>query len=697
MVSVTQKKGIAQTIEEKTRLVIPINENWEFKKIDSATSLLITKSTKNVSSIFFGDFERVNIPHTWNNQDMQMGKNFYQGNGFYKKIFHVPAAWKGKRIFLKFEGVGQVADLYVNNKFVGEHKGAYSAFVFEIGYGLLYDTINTIIVKANNETRPDIIPVNNFLFGIYGGIYRPVELIVTDKLNITTTDYASPGVYISQENVSAQSANIIVETKVDNKYDHGQNISLQTNIFNASGQLVQQTSTPYWVSTQGTQTFRQKLQIINPHLWQGLEDPYLYKVVVSIIQNGKTIDRVVQPLGLRKFELEKEKGMVLNDKPVRLKGVTRHQEWWNLGAALSNANHDTDLAIIKEMGANSIRFAHYQQAEYLYSRCDSIGFIIWAEIPFVNAYSGKESDNAKQQLTELVKQNYNHPSIYVWGLHNEVYNKTPEDYVSVLTSQLHDLAKTLDPYRYTVSTNGYGTMERPENNLANIQGMNRYYGWYEGKTEDLQKWVDGLQKKYPNHLVVLSEYGADGNLNQQAETLPKTINPVSGQFYPEQVQTLSHEIQWGILEKQNYLMGSYLWNTFDFAVPLWNRGGVQARNQKGLVTYDRKIKKDAFYWYKANWNPNPMIYITERRLTQRTNKTTNFTVYSNLDQTTLYVNGQKIKHYKMGTTKVHYVFENVVLKKGKNIIKATGISNNKQWEDSYECELIDVAEKIVKD
>jgi len=648
------------------RQVIPINQDWSFKKIDS----LAADSARLVS-----------LPHTWNNHDMQMGREFYQGRAQYTKTIDVSPGWKDKRVFIKFEGVGAVADLFVNNVFVGEHKGAYSAFVFEIGNALRFDTVNTIVVIADNKARPDVIPINHFLFGVYGGIYRPAELIVTDKLNIAATDDASPGIYISQDNVSKKSADLTVLTKIENKYAQGQHATLQTQVLDATGKLVTQATGDYWISTQGTQRFIQHLRLDDPHLWQGMDDPYLYKVVVSVLRSDTVIDRVVQPLGVRKFELTQGRGILVNGIPLRLKGVTRHQEWWGLGSALANSNHDTDLAIIKEMGANSIRFAHYQQSEYIYSRCDSIGFIIWAEIPFVNAYSGKEADNARQQLTELIKQNYNHPSIYVWGLHNEVYNKGRQNYVSALTSELHNIAKALDPNRLTASTDGYGAMDRRENNLADIQGINRYYGWYEGATADLQKWVDGLARQYPDHHVVLAEYGAEGNVNQQAETLPD-FDPVKGQYFPEQLQTRSHEIQWGILEKTSYLTATYLWNTFDFAVPYWSRGGTRARNMKGLVTFDRKIKKDAYYWYKANWNKDPMIYIADRRLVTRTIPGTTITVYCNAGVPELFVNGKKIAAPEQGYTKVHFLFKNVQLKKGPNKIVAHAQNSGRTLSDT---------------
>lgn len=648
------------------RQVININSDWQFKKDANRRDAALTDLK----------WKNVTIPHTWNDQDIQAGKGFYAGDASYQKELFAAADWKGKRIFIRFEGVGSVARLYVNDRYIGEHKGSYSAFVFDISYALKYGEKNKIEVKVNNEEREDVIPINNRLFPIYGGIYRPVALIITNSVNIAVTDLASPGVYITQQDVSAKSAALKVKVKLENKSEAAASkLTLSTSIYDAAGKMVKQAAEKIMVSRQGEQLFNQQLTLSDPYLWNGIKDPYLYKLVVRLADENGIIDEVTQPLGLRKFEMKPGKGFYLNDQPYRLLGVCRHQDKQDEGNALSNAQHAADLEDIKEMGTTSIRFAHYQQSEYLYSKCDSMGFVIWAEIPFVNAVSTKEAGNAQSQLRELIRQNYNHPSIYVWGLHNEVYGKTPDDYTAVLTRDLDDISKTEDPDRYTVSVSGYGEMDRPTNLNADIQGMNRYYGWYEGKIGDLEQWVSGLEQKFPDYRMVLSEYGTEANIAQQEEVSRETGNP-SGQIWPEAYQQKFHEIQWGIIDKHPYIAASYVWNMFDFAVPPANGGNVPARNMKGLVTFDRKVKKDAFYWYKANWNPEPMVYITGRRFIKRTNPKTTVTVYSNTGIPTLMVNGKKITGVKKGTTSVHYIFENVRLQKGKNKVEAIASKNN---------------------
>ncbi|MGV3765122.1 MAG: glycoside hydrolase family 2 protein [Chitinophagaceae bacterium] len=671
-------RGIALDQPSGVRSIVPFNENWQFKKA------AYNQAVKWLDA----PWETVSVPHTWNALDMQTNKNFYQGDAFYKKSFNTDPAWKNKRVLLRFEGVGSKTEVYLNEKLVGTHKGGYSAFVCELTYALNPQGENELIVKANNETSEEVIPINHNLFGVYGGIYRPVTLIAVDKISFTPTDYASPGVFIRQQNVSASNADLTITAKIDNKTGLAQQAELETTLYDALGNAVKSVKKNVVFLSQGMQVFTQELSVKKPHLWDGLKDPYLYKAVTTISYNGKLADRMELPVGIRKFEIVGGEGLLLNGKPYRLKGVCRHQDWWGYGSALTNAQHAADLETIREMGANSIRLAHYQQSEYLYSKADSMGLIIWAEIPFVNASSGKEGDNAKQQLTELIRQNYHHPSIYVWGLHNEVYAKSPADHVPSLTAELHALAKKEDPDRYTVSVNGYGSMERSENQLADIQGMNRYYGWYEGKTADLEKWITGLKAQYPQHKVMLSEYGAEGNPDQQDENPPVRFDPVSGKYFPEQMQTRYHEIQWGIIEKNPYLAASYIWNMFDFAVPLWNRGGVPARNMKGLVSFDRKIKKDAFYWYKANWSEEPVLYISDRRLNKRKQAVTNITVYSNTGTPSLYINGKKTDKPKQGNTGVHYIFERVELKKGANTVEVKTTLNEKHFTDSVTWELL---------
>lgn len=664
------------TMRAEGRSVESFNSGWSFKKAPAEKELAVNARK------WDSGWSEVEIPHTWNAKDMQVqADNFYEGAAYYKKQYFFPTELKGKRVFLRFEGVGSCAEVFVNGMLATSHKGGYSAFACEISPLLKAGEENEIIVKADNKSRPDVIPINHNLFGVYGGIYRPVWLIVTEPYNISVTDCASPGVYVTQKNVSKKQADVNVKVKLDNGTLQPAPVTLQNTIYNQEGKLIATQSRSFELSAQGEQAYESSFTIKNPTLWQGRENPYLYKVVSRLIKDGKVIDEMVQPLGLRKYEIVAGKGFYLNGEKYPMYGVTRHQDWWGLGSALKNENHDFDLATIMDVGATTVRFAHYQQSDYLYSRCDSLGLIIWAEIPFVNRVSGEEAENCRNQLREMIRQSFNHPSIYVWGLHNEVYQ--PHQYTRELTQSLHDLAKTEDPDRYTVSVNGYGHMEHPVNLVADIQGMNRYFGWYEKKIQDIKPWVENLEKEYPHQKLMLTEYGADANLNHQTEYLGEALNWTK-EFYPEAFQTKTHEYQWSVIAAHPYIIASYLWNTFDFCAPLWVRGGVPARNMKGLVTFDRKVKKDSYFWYKANWSKDPVLFLTQRRNWDREKKETSVTVYSNIGTPKVYLNGKELSGIREGYTPVHYIIDHVTLENGKNIVKTVVVKDGKTYEDEIE-------------
>lgn len=655
-----------------TREVRSINASWDFIKTDIEKTL-----SSNIAQ-----WRKVDLPHTWNNKDVQSGGDFYTGTGCYKRQLYLEKELTNKRIFIRFEGVGQVADVYINGSHVGNHKGAYAAFCFDITPAVKFGELNTIFVKVNNETREDIIPINHLLFMVYGGIYRSVSLIITDKINITTTDNASPGIYITQKNVNEDFAEICVSSKLENSYLQKKDITLKITVYDQKGKIISVTSKNIILLPTVMSKITQELKIEKPTLWHGRQNPYLYKLTTEVIYKGKTIDAVSQPLGLRYYRMDSDKGFFLNGKPYRLYGVCRHQEWEDCGSALNDEHHKFDLDLMYEIGATSLRLAHYQQAEYVYSYCDTLGFIVWAEIPFVNDWSGAEGANTKQQLKELIRQNYNHPSIFIWGLHNEVYSETKTGYPVHLTKELHDLAKSEDEDRWTVSVNGYGNLDRPTNFSADLQGINRYFGWYEGKSDDLENWIINTKTDRPDNFICISEYGCGANVDHQAEEIKEQPDPLDGQFYPESYQTNMHEIQWAAIYKHPFIWASYVWNTFDFAVPLWERGSIKARNLKGLVTYNRKIRKDSFYWYKANWSEEPVIYITEKRFKERTKGEIKITVYCNLDDLELIVNGKQLTDKKQGDTKVHFFWGNVTLQNGENKVQAVGYKNGKRFEDN---------------
>ena len=641
--------------QDSGRETILLDDGWQFIKTDLGKG-------------GFGEnsgWQDVTIPHTWNNKDAQSGEAFYAGTCWYRRAIAPGNFRKEGRAYIRFQGVGQVADVYFNGRHVGQHKGAYSAFCFDVTPWVKFDETNWLYVRANNEARPDIIPINHFLFMVFGGIYRPVELITADQIHIATTDYASPGIYITQKEVDRQQATIEVKSKLENFSGKSELIELVTTIIDREKQMVAEAKETILLGPAAMQTRSQQLTVEKPTLWHGRQNPYLYQVKVELRREGKVLDVVVQPLGIRTFAFDSEKGFILNGKPYRLYGVCRHQEWKDYGSALSNVQHEEDFRMIREIGATSVRLAHYQQADYVYSICDREGLLVWAEIPFVNKWSGQEAENARQQLKELIRQNYNHPSIFTWGLHNEVYADSITDYPVLVNRELHNLAKTEDPKRPTVSVNGHGVLNRPMNYHADLQGINRYYGWYSGPVKNLESWIINLKKERPGVFFSIAEYGGGGNVFHQREEVGQQPDPTKGQFFPEIYQTMLHEKQWGIIKKHPEIWASYVWNMFDFAVPLWDRGGIKGRNHKGLVTYDRKTKKDSFYWYKANWSKEPLLHISGKRIKERSSRT-NIVVYSNQGTPSLYINGKLQPNPQTGETDVHYIWVDVVLSKGSN-------------------------------
>lgn len=677
--------NLHQVVVAQSRKNSSFNEGWQYYKANNTTFFT---NFENGKKYFESQgqwanleiWEDVELPHTYNKDDMQSDRNFFEGNAVYKKTFEVNRADQDRRTYIKFEGVGAVAQVYINDSYIGEHKGGYSGFVFEITNSIHYDKQNTITVITDNKSRKDVLPINQFLFPVYGGIYRPVHIITTNKTNFVVTDQASPGIYIRQHHVSSKGADIQIDAKLETKEKTIQKAQLLIEIKDDEGKVIASEKQPVSIHPQGNTYTTQQIHLKNPHLWDGVRDPYLYAVTARLISDGEELDAVTQPLGVRNIEVIAGKGVFLNGKKYPMHGVARHQDRQGMGSALSFEQHKEDFLLMKEMGVTTVRLSHYQHAPEAYALADTLGFLTWAEIPFVNRVSYYENDNAKQQMNELVKQNFNHPSIYIWGVHNEVYSQTADEQVPVLSRELNDIAKTLDPDRYTASVTGYNVIDRQENLTTDIQGINHYFGWYGGKIEDLAPWAKNVQQDFPEYRVMLTEYGADGNIDIGQESKEKPKDVVTGKSFQENYQTETHIQQWAAIEQNPIILASYAWNMFEFAVPAWNRGGVNARNLKGLVTFDRKRKKDAFYWYKANWNPEPMLYLANRRDNKRTKSTTKIQVFSNLSAVTVSVNGKNYEA-KKGVNDKHWVVENVQLAPGENKITASGKGDQDNLSD----------------
>jgi len=659
------------------RRIVSLNEGWSFILADKeADYLMLPDST----------WTNVYVPHTWNNKDIQSGGKVNYGTGWYKKNLNNDEFKISKKYFLQFEGVGQYAEIYINNKFIGKHLGSYSAFVFDITDFINPEINNVLAVKVNNELASSY-PKDNFLFGIFGGIYRDVNLIETNELYIGLTDNASNGVYVHQKNVDSVKALLNIEVLLTNETSRYEDVLIKNKLINKNKEVVAQNTIKKALYPGGLNQFSMDLNIDNPVLWNGRINPYLYSLETEIIHKGQIVDKVVQNIGIRYFDISPEKGFSLNGKPYRLYGVCRHQEWENLGNALLPQHHKQDMELIYEIGATSVRLAHYQQAEYVYDLADSLGFLVWAEIPFVNGYNEGADDNARQQLTELIKQNFNHPSIFVWGIHNEVVKGGVVQEPTQLTRELNSLCKTLDPSRYTVSvSNIWWEFDHSIHEKSDLQGFNQYTGWYGGKPTELEKWINNYHKAKPDIRFSISEYGAGGNVYQQSSDIVTPPDPL-GQFFPEGYQTYYHEVTYSSIEKYPYIWASYVWNMFDFSVPEWDRGGIKGRNHKGLVTYDRKIKKDAFYWYKANWSEEPVLYLTGKRNDSIEVNECIFKAYCNFGSPQLFIDGKDYGKMKQGINSVQYLSQAIHLEKGQHKVGIKAICDGNFLNDEFTLEI----------
>lgn len=616
------------------------------------------------------EWEKVSIPHTWNAHDGTT-PDYYRGTGEYRYRLEVSPSMLEKRIFLRCEAVSQVAEVSVNGKNIGMHQGGFNAFCFELTPWMKNGN-NLIQIKVSNSKENNIAPLAGD-FTVFGGIYRPVSLLLLPKVCITPLDFASPGVYIRQQ-TDARKSRLSILTKVDNGKHTLNDLTVRTTLFNAKGDLVGSTTSQDYTEQGNTLDFTNKLDINQPVLWDGRKSPHLYRVFVEIMKGNTVLDTLSQYTGLRYCNVDAHKGFLLNGKPYQIKGVNRHQDREDKGWAISREDHREDMEIIKEIGATGIRLAHYPHSDFFYSLCDREGMLVWAEIPLVGKAcpDAAFAENAKLQLTELIRQNFNHPSIFCWSLFNEL----SEGDVKTLVEELNDLAHREDPTRFTVAA--ANIENRPENKITDIMAYNTYPGWYWGEPSTMKSSLAHWNRLIGGKGIAVSEYGAGANIWHHWQTGQKTPK-ADGIFHPEEWQSIVHEQNYRAISEAPFVWGSFVWNMFDFASASRNEGSMQGMNDKGLVTYDRKIKKDAFYFYKSLWSEEPVLHITSKRDIARRDSAARIKVYSNCDNIVLKVNG------KPGgvPTKENNIFiwENILLKKGENQINVSGRRNGIELSD----------------
>ena len=577
-----------------------LNDNWTFTGPD-------------------GSKQTVNVPHTWNAVDGQDGGNdYWRGTCVYEKTFQSPVFDPDTQcVYLQFDGANASATITLNGTQVMSHDGGYSTFRADITAYLQAE--NTLTVAVDNSVNDRVYP-QKADFTFYGGIYRDVQLIVLNKNHFDLDYYGGCGLAVTAE-VEGTNGKVRVRT-----WHNAENGIVDVKLLDAEGKEV--------AADSGADVM---LTIPSVHLWDGLDDPYLYTCEAILTVGGVQVDSVQTHFGVRSFRVDPKEGFFLNGRPYPLHGVSRHQDRKGLGNALSREHHDEDMALIREIGANTIRLAHYQHDQYFYDLCDKYGMIVWAEIPYISEHMPNGRENTVSQMKELIVQNYNHPSIVTWGLSNEITIST-KDKKDMLDNHrlLNDLVHEMDPSRPT-SLACYAVCG-PFNKVAHISDIvswNLYLGWYVPGLFLNDLWIDFFHWKYPNRCLGYSEYGCEGMPNLHSS------HPRRGD-HTEEYQAIYHEYMLKCFQKRPFMWANHVWNMFDFAADARNQGGEPGMNHKGLVTFDRKIKKDSFYLYKAYWNKEPMVHIAGKRYAYRPEKVTQVKVYTNCQSVTLYADGQEV-------------------------------------------------------
>nr|WP_294894374.1 glycoside hydrolase family 2 TIM barrel-domain containing protein [uncultured Pedobacter sp.] len=631
----------------------------------------------------------VNIPHTWNAKDIfDDDLTYARGIAWYRKSIALSAQQLTNNVSIYFDGVYQIADIYINGAFVGEHKGGYTAFSFDIT-DKLQEGKNTIAVKVNSAQNPFIPPLS-IGYASYGGIYRPVKLVFSKAIRFNGV-YAGSGIKIKTPQVSNEKASIEIDANIKNTTDINQNIKLTHNIYNDKKQLVRSLTKNFSLAANQSTTINLNSELQKPQLWSP-DIPNLYQVESALTVNGKTIATVKTPLGFRWFSFSPSTGFSLNGAKYILKGTNRHQDMEGKGDALSNEDHLRDMQMIKDMGANFIRLAHYPQSPRVLALADSLGLLIWEEIPVVN-YMNPVPEflaNAKNMIKEMINQGYNHPSVIIWGSMNEILlwgknaervqeHENEKEYVKKVQKYgvaLDSLVRATDPSRYSVIAM-HQSKEYDKFNIsktAQISAYNIYSGWYSGKVNELTNYLDKRHQENPDQILLVSEYGAgsDGRLNTSQ---PKRLD-FSGQY-----QRFYHEEYLRQFKQLPYLSGTAVWNEFDFSQP--NIGGTIINiNQKGLVNFNR-TPKDVYYLYQANWASKPMIHIASHDWTERAgdkNRKIPLEIYSNLKNVSLNINGKKQGRKPLND--VQKAVYNSSLKYGKNFIEATAYNGKNLIKDT---------------
>jgi beta-galactosidase len=637
------------------RSVYNINARWTFFTGNDT-------DTANSAAIY--------LPHTWNSDATAGATAYYRGEGNYTKDVDIPEEWRGKRIFLRVGGAATVTDVIINGHHTADHYGGNSAFTIEVTDHLTYGAPNKFWLIVNNSPRLDVLPTAGEE-NIYGGVFRNVELIVTEPLSISPVSYGGDGVYITTTKLSPDRAEGVVRLTLLDLDSLPADARARIRFLDDGERLVAQNSVAILELAKGKTDVSLPFSITKPHLWQGTEDPYLYNVEVTLTAGGDLVcDSLTLSTGLRKLGVDDNHRFTLNGAPYRLRGVILHRDRMMVGTAVTPFQIEEDVELIREMGANAVRVVGGQHNDYFYTLCDEAGLVVWNDVPFMGAAYPTDRDfvdtdrfrtNGTEQLTEMIMQLYNHPSVAMWGLFSDILTNgdNPVPYITSLNESAHKL----DPSRLTVASS---TQNGGINFVTDLILFNQSFGWQQGMPADIVVWMEQLKRSWPNLPAGLS-YSAGASIYHQSETLEKPV--VYSNHHPENWHTWFHEEYMRNAVDAPQFWGVFVGNMFDFGAARRTWGDGKGTNDHGLVTFDRKDRKDAFYLYRANWNHTaPFVYITGKRLDTRTSRTQTIKVYSNQPEVELFVGNRSMGKRTAG----HGVFtwEGVELRNGINRIEA---------------------------
>ncbi len=673
------------TGSEAVRETLPLDDHWLFQVIDSDEIPVVA-----------GAWEEVTLPHTWNVTDgTQVDKPYRRAVGYYQRRVTIPMAWRGRSVFATIGAANAKATLSLNGTPICEHRTGFTAFTAELTPHLRPGSEQDLQVVVDNRPSSDYPPlVSDYTF--FGGIHRRVWLTCTDPVHISLTDYSSPGVYLVQRQVSSARAEVEAQVVLANDLGHAIADAIVTvEVMTPNGTVVTAASSPLQVLGPKA-SLRLAIPIVleRPRLWNGREDAFCYRARVQVRRGERVTDEVTQPLGLRSFTVDPDHGFQLNGRPYALHGTALHQDHAGKGWAISDADRAVDVGLLTEIGATLVRLVHYPHAPATLDLLDRAGIVTWSEIPIAYRLGQMPAfgTNSRIMLTEMIHQLYNHPSICFWGMFNELSGANPESRTFI--KDLHDLAKEIDPTRLTTAATG-SIESDPICDITDVIAFNRYFGWYLPGAHLFAPWAESAHRLHPERRIGLSEYGGDGEWDRHADRRDPTPSLFSfdTRTGTEEFQSHLHEEAWRQLAGKPYLWCKVVWNLAD-----WSRGGIRSPSafpsvglgRKGLVTNDRLLRKDAFYWYKANWSKEPVLHLCEQRFTPRRYREVDLRVYCNLgDDVAVTINGQPYVD-KPQRTGVRLIWPDVLLPVGAVTIQVTCTAGGKVHTDTASWEIPDL-------